>query len=184
MKPPASAKIAPSSSDSEICFARCIKACPPIALSNQINQTYPSATTMTRVRLNCLPFLGHKWSGYDELDTKLRVRGVQDDPKKKAIRQAVQGLGGKGGPLARSRIGAQFKRLPSRSCGEIRAVWGVLRRQAVHIPPQPVVRITVKFSLFSLSLGWGEAKQGAFRRNTGHRKKLSSQSFVFSRLPR
>ena len=27
------------------------------------------------------------WSGYDELDTKLRVKGVQDDPKKKAMRQ-------------------------------------------------------------------------------------------------
>ena len=33
------------------------------------------------------------------MDTKLRVKGVQDDPKKKAIRQAVQGLGGKGGPV-------------------------------------------------------------------------------------
>ena len=39
------------------------------------------------------------WSGYDELDTRLRAKGVQDDPKKKAIRQAVQGLGGKGGPV-------------------------------------------------------------------------------------
>ena len=28
------------------------------------------------------------WSGYDELDTRLRVKGVLDDPKKKAIRQA------------------------------------------------------------------------------------------------
>ena len=33
------------------------------------------------------------------MDTKLRAKGVQDDPKKKAIRQAVQGLGGKGGPV-------------------------------------------------------------------------------------
>ena len=39
------------------------------------------------------------WNGYDELDTRLRAKGVQDDPKKKAIRQAVQGLGGKGGPV-------------------------------------------------------------------------------------
>ena len=39
------------------------------------------------------------WSGYDELDTRLRAKGVQDDPKKKAIRQAVQGLSGKGGPV-------------------------------------------------------------------------------------
>ena len=38
------------------------------------------------------------WSGYDELDTRLRAKGVQDGPKKKAIRQAVQGLGGEGGP--------------------------------------------------------------------------------------
>ncbi len=35
------------------------------------------------------------WSGYDELDTRLRAKGVQDDPKKKAIRQAVQGLAAK-----------------------------------------------------------------------------------------
>ena len=28
------------------------------------------------------------WSGHDELDTKLRAKGVLDDPKKKAIRQA------------------------------------------------------------------------------------------------
>ena len=27
------------------------------------------------------------WSGYDELDTKLRAKGVQDGPKKKAMRQ-------------------------------------------------------------------------------------------------
>ena len=40
-----------------------------------------------------------RWSGYDELDTRLRAKGVQDDPKKKAIRQAVQGLGGEGGPV-------------------------------------------------------------------------------------
>ena len=40
-----------------------------------------------------------RWSGYDELDTRLRAKGVQDDPKKKAMRQAVQGLGGKGGPV-------------------------------------------------------------------------------------
>ena len=33
------------------------------------------------------------------MDTKLRAEGVHDDPKKKAIRQAVQGLGGKGGPV-------------------------------------------------------------------------------------
>ena len=39
------------------------------------------------------------WNGYDELDTRLRAKGIQDDPKKKAIRQAVQGLGGKGGPV-------------------------------------------------------------------------------------
>ena len=39
------------------------------------------------------------WSGYDELDTRLRAKGVQDGPKKKAMRQAVQGLGGKGGPV-------------------------------------------------------------------------------------
>ena len=39
------------------------------------------------------------WSGYDELDTRLRAKGVQDAPKKKAIRQAVQGLSGKGGPV-------------------------------------------------------------------------------------
>ncbi len=42
--------------------------------------------------------LARSWSGYDELDTRLRAKGVQDGPKKKAIRQAVQGLGGKGGP--------------------------------------------------------------------------------------
>ena len=42
---------------------------------------------------------GQEWSGYDELDTRLRAKGVQDGPKKKAIRQAVQGLGGKGGPV-------------------------------------------------------------------------------------
>lgn len=35
-----------------------------------------------------------EWSGYDELGTRLRAKGVQDGPKKKAIRQAVQGLGG------------------------------------------------------------------------------------------
>ena len=35
----------------------------------------------------------------DELDTRLRAKGVQGDPKKKAIRQAVQGLSGKGGPV-------------------------------------------------------------------------------------
>ena len=39
------------------------------------------------------------WSGHDELDTRLRAKGVQDGPNKKAIRQAVQGLGGKGGPV-------------------------------------------------------------------------------------
>lgn len=39
------------------------------------------------------------WSGYDELDTRLRAKGVQDDPKKKAIRQAVQALSDKGGPV-------------------------------------------------------------------------------------
>ena len=33
-----------------------------------------------------------EWSGYDELDTRLRAKGVQDDPRKKAIRQAVQVL--------------------------------------------------------------------------------------------
>ena len=33
------------------------------------------------------------------MDTRLRAKGVQDDPKKKAIRQAVQGLSGKGGPV-------------------------------------------------------------------------------------
>lgn len=33
------------------------------------------------------------------MDTRLRAKGVQDGPKKKAIRQAVQGLGGKGGPV-------------------------------------------------------------------------------------
>ena len=42
---------------------------------------------------------GQPWSGYDELDTRLRAKGVQDDPKKKAIRQAVQGLSGRGGPV-------------------------------------------------------------------------------------
>lgn len=30
--------------------------------------------------------LGLIWSGYDELDTRLRAKGVQDDPRKKAIR--------------------------------------------------------------------------------------------------
>ena len=33
------------------------------------------------------------------MDTRSRAKGVQDDPKKKAIRQAVQGLSGKGGPV-------------------------------------------------------------------------------------
>lgn len=42
---------------------------------------------------------GQPWSGHDELDTRSRAKGVQDDPKKKAIRQAVQGLDGKGGPV-------------------------------------------------------------------------------------
>ena len=42
---------------------------------------------------------GQPWSGHDELDTRSRAKGVQDDPKKKAIRQAVQGLSGKGGPV-------------------------------------------------------------------------------------
>ena len=31
-----------------------------------------------------------RWSGYDELDTKLKVKGVQDGPKKKAMRQAFE----------------------------------------------------------------------------------------------
>ena len=62
-----------------------------------------SATVKTTI-WDCGGNLGPKsnqedWSGYDELDTKLRVKGVQDGPKKKAIRQAVQGFGGKGGPV-------------------------------------------------------------------------------------
>ena len=43
--------------------------------------------------------MGDFWSGHDELDTRLRVKDVQDGPKKKAIRRTVQGLGGKGGPV-------------------------------------------------------------------------------------
>ena len=37
------------------------------------------------------------WRGYGFLDTKLRVRGVRNDPKKEALRQAVQGRGRPGG---------------------------------------------------------------------------------------
>ena len=55
--------------------------------------------------MNCAPKLGRskkrtlEWNGYDELDTRSRAKGIQDDLKKKAIRQAVQGLSGKGGPV-------------------------------------------------------------------------------------
>lgn len=50
-----------------------------------------------------------KWSGYDELDTKLRAKGVQDDPKKEAIRQIIQDLCSKGSPVKRNDSQGSFK---------------------------------------------------------------------------
>ena len=66
---------------------------------------------------------GQPWSGHDELDTRSRAKGVQDDPKKKAIRQAVQGLSGEGGPVRgndgqRPIGGARYKGLDAEKMGD------------------------------------------------------------------
>ena len=54
------------------------------------------------------------------MDTRLRAKGVQDDPRKKAIRRAVQGLGGKGGPVRGNNgqrpVGIKDSTLGRRAC--------------------------------------------------------------------
>ena len=44
---------------------------------------------------------GIRTNSWTELGTKLRARGVRNDPKEKTLRRAIQNLGGEGGSLKR-----------------------------------------------------------------------------------
>lgn len=110
-----------------------------------------------------------EWSGYDELDTRLRAKGVQDGPKKNAIRQAVgrEGPPDDGGLVSHDGQGARNASRSLRRCLDSHGIAQSASRPGT--PPdnaaaEPLFETPKGESVEGRSYGTrGEAKQDIFK---------------------